>query len=247
MKSFTIFPAIDLKDGRVVRLRQGQADAVTVYSDDPAAVARRWQAGGGRYLHVVDLDGAFGGEPKNWESVRKILAAIKIPVELGGGLRTEQQIQSALDMGVTRCVIGTKACESPAFVHTLVKKFGERIVVGVDAHDGMVAVRGWTEKTSLVARDFVTQVAALGVKTIIFTDISTDGMMVGPNLNAMAQVADAAPSVDIIASGGISAEKDIAALKALGKNNLVGVIVGKALYEGKIDLRKMSVQTERSP
>jgi phosphoribosylformimino-5-aminoimidazole carboxamide ribotide isomerase len=150
-------------------------------------------------------------------------------------------------MGVTRCVIGTKACESPAFVHTLVKKFGERIVVGVDAHDGMVAVRGWTEKTSLVARDFVTQVAALGVKTIIFTDISTDGMMVGPNLNAMAQVADAAPSVDIIASGGISAEKDIAALKALGKNNLVGVIVGKALYEGKIDLRKMSVQTERSP
>jgi phosphoribosylformimino-5-aminoimidazole carboxamide ribotide isomerase len=240
MKSFTIFPAIDLKDGRVVRLRQGQADAVTVYSDDPAAMALRWQNEGGRYLHVVDLDGAFSGEPKNWESVRKILAAIKIPVELGGGLRTEQQIQSALDMGVTRCVVGTKACESPAFIQTLVKKFGERIVVGVDARDGMVAVRGWTEKTSLVARDFVMQIAKLGVKTIIYTDIATDGMMVGPNLKAMSEIANAAPSVDIIASGGVSAEKDISALKALGKKNLVGVIVGKALYEGKIDLRKFS-------
>lgn len=243
MKSFTIFPAIDLKDGRVVRLRQGQADAVTVYSDDPGAMALRWQNEGGRYLHIVDLDGAFGGEPKNWESVRKILAAIKIPVELGGGLRTEQQIQSALEMGVTRCVVGTKACESPAFVQALVKQFGERIVVGVDARDGMVAVRGWTEKTSLVARDFVTQIAELGVKTIIYTDIATDGMMTGPNLQAMAQIADAAlphGGMDIIASGGVSAEKDIAALKALGKKNLVGVIVGKALYEGKIDLRKFS-------
>ncbi len=243
MKSFTIFPAIDLKDGRVVRLRQGQKDAVTVYSEDPAAIALRWANDGARCLHVVDLDGAFDGKPKNWESVRKILAAVKIPVQLGGGLRTEQQIESALAMGVKRCVVGTKACESPAFVKTLVKKFGERIVVGVDALDGMVAVRGWTEKTSQVARDFVTQIAGLGVKTIIFTDISTDGMMIGPNLKAMAQIADAAlphGGMDIIASGGVSAEKDIAALKALGKKNLVGVIVGKALYEGKIDLKKMN-------
>src|SRR5439155_22445913 len=150
-KAFLIYPAIDLKGGRVVRLQQGRADAETVYSDDPAAVARRWEDEGARYFHVVDLDGAFGGEPRNWDSVKAILKAVQIPIQLGGGLRTRDTIKAALDMGVTRAVIGTKACESPEFVGTLVKEFGKRIVVGIDARDGFVAVKGWVEKSEWTA------------------------------------------------------------------------------------------------
>lgn len=236
--SFTVYPAIDLKDGKVVRLRQGLADAVTVYGDDPAAMARQWAEQGAQWLHLVDLDGAFTGTPRNWDSVQRILAAVKIPVQLGGGMRTREQIAAARAMGVTRCVVGTKACESPAFLGELAGEFGEHVAVGIDARDGFVAVKGWVEKTKLTALDFARQVNGLGIQHIIFTDVSTDGMLTGPSLGPTSAVC-AAVKCNVIASGGVSSAADIAALRTLaGKaTNLTGVIVGKALYDGRVDLR----------
>ena len=237
---FTIYPAIDLKNGQIVRLHQGRADATTVYCNDPAAGARRWSEQGAQWLHVVDLDGAFGGEPRNWESVRAILGAVKIPVQLGGGLRTRQQIADALAMGVKRVVVGTKACESPDFISTLVKEFGDRIAVGIDARDGFVAVKGWVEKTALAAVEFATQISRLGVGTIIFTDIATDGTLTGPNFKAVAAVCTAV-DCNVIASGGVAVAADVKQLRDLANAhpNLAGVIIGKALYDGRIDLRQL--------
>lgn len=240
MSDFVIYPAIDLKDGNVVRLHQGRADAQTTYGNNPGVMARRWAEQGGRWLHVVDLDGAFGGTPYNWDSVRTILAAVKIPVQLGGGLRTREQIADALAMGVSRCVVGTKACESPEFVVALVKEFGDRIAVGIDARDGFVAVKGWVEKTSLAAVDFARQISGLGVCTIIFTDIATDGALNGPNYAAVAGVCDAV-SCNIIASGGVSMAEDVRKLRELSVKhvNLAGVIIGKALYDGRVSLAEV--------
>jgi phosphoribosylformimino-5-aminoimidazole carboxamide ribotide isomerase len=237
---FLIYPAIDLKGGKVVRLQQGRADAVTVYSDDPAAIARRWEDEGARYLHVVDLDGAFDGEPRNWDSVKAILKAVQIPVQLGGGMRTRAQIEDAMKMGVTRAVIGTKACESPEFVRTLANDFGAHVVVGIDARDGFVAVKGWVERTEVSAVDFARQIDQLGVKHIIFTDIATDGTLTGPNYAAIRSVC-AAVKCFVIASGGVSALDDVRQLQSLTQEcpNLTGVIVGKALYEGRIDLKQL--------
>ena len=235
-----IYPAIDLKNGQVVRLHQGRAAATTVYGDDPAAGARRWAEQGAQWLHVVDLDGAFGGEPKNWDSVRAILSAVKIPVQLGGGLRTRQQIADALAMGVKRVVVGTKACESPVFIGTLVKEFGDRIAVGIDARDGFVAVRGWVEKTALPAVEFAGQISRLGVRTIIFTDIATDGTLTGPNFKAVSAVC-AAVDCNVIASGGVAVAADVVQLRELSRQqaNLAGVIIGKALYDGRVDLKSV--------
>jgi phosphoribosylformimino-5-aminoimidazole carboxamide ribotide isomerase len=241
-KPFLIYPAIDLKGGKVVRLQQGRADAVTVYSDDPSAVAKRWEDEGARFLHVVDLDGAFEGEPRNWDGVRAILRVIKIPIQLGGGLRTRQQIEDALQMGVARVVIGTKACESPEFLSALVRDFGNRIVVGVDARAGFVAVKGWTEKTQLSVVDFVQKIDRLGVANIIFTDVATDGMLAGPNYLAISSVC-AAVTCDVIASGGVAKLDDVRRLQRIAEKqpgkNLIGVIIGKALYDGRIDLRQL--------
>jgi phosphoribosylformimino-5-aminoimidazole carboxamide ribotide isomerase len=237
-KPFIIFPAIDLKAGRVVRLQQGRANAETVYGDDPAAVARRWESEGGRFLHVVDLDGAFDGVPRNWDSVKLILGAVKIPVELGGGLRTREQIAGALALGVNRVVIGTKACESPEFVAALVSEFGGRIVVGIDARDGFVVVKGWVEKSQWPAIEFAQKIDGLGVANIIFTDVSTDGMLAGPNYAAVTAVCSAV-KCNVIASGGVSQDGDVRQLLELAEShpNLAGVIVGKALYDGRIDLK----------
>jgi phosphoribosylformimino-5-aminoimidazole carboxamide ribotide isomerase len=239
-RPFLIFPAIDLKGGKVVRLQQGRSDATTIYSDDPAAVAKRWEDEGARYLHVVDLDGAFEGEPRNWEGVRAILRAVQIPIQLGGGLRRRSQVEEALQMGVTRVVLGTKACDSTDFVSALVEDFRTRIVVGIDARDGFVAVKGWTEQTKLTAIEFAQQVTRLGVQNIIFTDVSTDGMLSGPNYSAITSVCGAV-TCNVIASGGISGIEDIARLRHLAEHlpNLVGVIIGKALYDGRIDLKKL--------
>jgi phosphoribosylformimino-5-aminoimidazole carboxamide ribotide isomerase len=239
-RPFLIFPAIDLKGGKVVRLQQGRAEAVTVYSDDPGAVAKRWEDDGARYLHVVDLDGAFEGEPRNWDGVRAILRAVQIPIQLGGGLRRRAQVEEALQMGVTRVVLGTKACDSPDFVSALVQDFGKRIVVGIDARDGLVAVKGWTEKTKLAANEFAQQVTRLGVQSIIFTDVSTDGMLAGPNYSAITAVCGAV-TCNVIASGGIGSIDDVVQLQQLteGLPNLVGVIIGKALYDGRIDLKQL--------
>ena len=241
-RPFLIYPAIDLKDGKVVRLLQGQADAQTTYSDDPVAVARRWEDEGGRFLHVVDLDGAFDGTPRNWDSVRNILKAVQIPVQLGGGLRSRSQIEDAIAMGVTRCVVGTKACESPAFVEELAGAFGAHIAVGIDSRDGFVAVKGWTEKTKLTGVEFARQVGSLGVAHIIFTDVATDGMLTGPNYIAIAGVCDAV-NCFVIASGGVGTIGHVRRLRALSeqRDNLAGVIIGKALYDGRVDLKQLIV------
>lgn len=238
--SFLVYPAIDLKGGKVVRLQQGRADAETVYDTDPAAVARRWEEQGAQFLHVVDLDGAFSGHPTNHAGLEAILAAVKIPVQLGGGLRTRATVEATLKLGVQRVVIGTKACDSPEFVSSLVADFGSRIVVGIDARDGFVAVKGWVEKTQLLATEFAQQIDRLGVKHIIFTDVSTDGMLTGPNYFATVAICNAV-SCNIIASGGVGQLSDIHRLQRVAtevpRRNLVGVIVGKALYDGRVDLR----------
>ena len=233
-----ILPAIDLKDGKCVRLRQGRAEDVTVYSDDPVAQALTWLEQGAEQLHVVDLDGAFQGEPKHAEVIARIVQAIGIPVEVGGGLRTDAHIERLLQAGVARAIIGTRALDSLDSLASLVKRFGAAIAVGIDARDGFVQVKGWVETTGTRAVDLAKQAESVGVSTIIYTDTATDGMLGGPNLAAMAQMCRAV-SCRIIASGGVSAPEHVTALKALGCANLYGAIVGKALYDGKTTLAAM--------
>jgi len=233
-----ILPAIDLKDGKCVRLRQGKAEDVTVYSDDPVAQARTWLEQGAEQMHVVDLDGAFTGEPKHTEVIGRIVRALGIPVEVGGGLRTDAQVERLIDAGVARAIIGTRALENVDVLAALVKRFGEKIAVGIDARDGYVQVKGWVETTGMRAVDLAKRVEAVGVQTVIYTDTATDGMLGGPNLPAMEQMCRAV-SCRIIASGGVSAPEHVKALKALGCANLYGAIVGKALYDGKTTLAAM--------
>jgi len=231
-----IFPAIDIMDGKCVRLHQGRADTQTVYSDEPTEVACRWQADGAEYLHLVDLDGAFEGSMKNMESFREIVGAIDIPVELGGGIRDAEMVASVLDAGVARAIIGTRACDLD-FLRRLVSQFGDRVVVGIDAKDGMVSVRGWEEVTSLSALDFAGQVEDIGVKTIIYTDVARDGALSGPNLDAIEKMLDAV-RIDVIASGGVTTADDVQLLCKLASKGLTGVIIGKALYTGNIVLKE---------
>ncbi len=233
-----ILPAIDLKDGKCVRLRQGKAEDVTVYSDDPVVQARQWLAQGAEQLHVVDLDGAFQGAPRHTDVIAAIVRALGIPVEVGGGLRSDADIERLLGAGVARAIIGTRALESVAALERLVRRFGDKIAVGIDARDGFVQVKGWVETTGTRAVELAKQVEAAGVRTIIYTDTATDGMLGGPNLAALAQMCGAV-SCQIIASGGVSAPEHVTALKALGCANLYGAIVGKALYDGKTTLAAM--------
>jgi phosphoribosylformimino-5-aminoimidazole carboxamide ribotide isomerase len=227
-----LYPAIDLMNGQAVRLRQGRAEDKTVYSDDPAAVAREWAERGGDWLHVVDLDAAFSGEQSNLEIVKRIAGEIALPVQLGGGLRDEAAIERALAAGVARVVIGTRAAESPDFVARAVQRFGgDKIAVGIDARDGMVAVKGWTLTTGLSALDLARGAAEAGAAAIIYTDITTDGMLQGPNLAATAEVVRAVP-VGVIASGGVSSAADLVKLEQIG--GLAGAIIGRALFDGRI-------------
>ena len=230
-----LYPAIDLMNGQAVRLRQGRAEDKTVYSDDPAAVAREWAERGGDWLHVVDLDAAFSGEQSNLEIVKRIAGEIALPVQLGGGLRDEAAIERALAVGVARVVIGTRAAESPDFIARAVERFGgDKIAVGIDARDGMVAVKGWTLTTGLSALDLARGAAAAGAAAIIYTDITTDGMLQGPNLAATAEVVRAVP-VGVIASGGVSSAADLVKLEQIG--GLAGAIIGRALFDGRIQGR----------
>lgn len=233
-----ILPAIDLKDGKCVRLRQGRVAEMTVYSDDPAAQARIWAGQGAEQLHVVDLDGAFQGEPQHVEVIGKIVEAAAIPVEVGGGLRNEAHVELLLSVGVARVIIGTRALEDLSFVSGLTRRFGDRIAVGIDARDGFVQVRGWVETTAKRAVELARQVEESGVRTIIYTDTATDGMLGGPNLEAMREIC-AAVACRVIASGGVSAPEHVTALKALACENLYGAIVGKALYDRKTTLAAM--------
>ncbi len=231
-----ILPAIDIKDGRCVRLRQGKADDVTVYSDDPAEMARRWASEGGSYLHVVDLDGAFEGRPVNLDIIESIVSAVDMPVEVGGGLRTDEDVRKLLDVGVSRAIIGTRALSDSDGMKALVAEFGSRIAVGIDAKDGKVQVKGWVETTDTEAVDLAAELDALGVSTLIYTDTSRDGMLEGVNLEAVSRFCDAV-QCEVIASGGVTSRDDIVNLLGLGKQNLGGVIVGKALYDGRVELR----------
>ena len=236
-----ILPAIDLKGGKCVRLRQGRADEVTVYGDDPAAQARAWRDQGGRELHVVDLDGAFDGEPRHAEVIRRIIEAFGGPVEVGGGLRTPGALRAVIEAGATRAILGSAALESPAFLSEAVELYGDRIAVGIDARGGFVQTRGWVETTKVLATDLARAVASAGVKTIIYTDTATDGMLGGPNLTQMAAICDAAPGCAITASGGVSSVYDIENLKALERPNLRAAIVGTALYDGRATLKELNV------
>jgi phosphoribosylformimino-5-aminoimidazole carboxamide ribotide isomerase len=232
----TIYPAIDIKSGRCVRLTQGRADQETVYSANPADVAAEFVVAGSKWIHVVDLDGAFAGEPQNLSVVRSIVA-LGVQVQLGGGLRTRDSVERALGMGVSRVVIGTRAAESEAFVDELVQAFGAKIAVGIDAKNGQVAVKGWVATADLTAVALARRMDALGVATLIHTDIGTDGMLTGPNFAAQEAMLGAG-KFKVIASGGVSRREDIIALAKLAQRhaNLDGVIIGKALYEKRVEL-----------
>ncbi len=232
---FLIIPAIDLKGGRCVRLRQGLEHEETVYGADPVAMARHWAEAGAPLLHVVDLDGAFQGAPAHFDMVARIAQAIAIPVEVGGGIRTAEQVRAYLAAGVSRVILGTRACTDRAGIRALAAEFGPGLVVGIDARQGQVQIKGWKETTALRAVDLAAAMEQEGVRTLIVTDTTRDGMLQGVNTAAMDAVC-AAVGCTVVASGGVSSVADVRALRGLRRANLAGVIVGKALYDGAVTL-----------
>ena len=228
-----LYPAIDMKNGQCVRLRQGAFKDITIYSDAPEKVSAHWQEKGASFLHLVDLDGALAGYSVNEEVIRRIADTVSIPIEIGGGIRSKEAVERMLDLGVRRVIIGTKAAEHPEFLRDMVRTFGEEaIVAGVDAKDGMVAVEGWEKVSSLTASDLCLTMKEYGVRHIVYTDISRDGMLSGPNVEATRKLTEET-GLDIIASGGVSCMED---LKCLHEAGIRGAIIGKALYENRIDL-----------
>jgi len=238
MPSLTLYPAIDLKDGACVRLRRGVMDDATVYSDDPGAQARAWEAAGCAWLHVVDLNGAFAGRPVNESAVAAILAAAAIPVQLGGGIRDRAGIERWLAAGVRRVILGSIAAKNPALVREACRAYPGRVVVGIDARDGFVATEGWAETSSLSAVELAEKFEDAGAAAIVFTDIGRDGMLGGLNLDQTLALA-ARISTPVIASGGVGGMDDLVALKAAAaraeRGKIDGVIVGRALYDGRVD------------
>lgn len=230
-----IIPAIDLKDGKCVRLLQGKADAVTEYSDNPIEMAKKWQSLGARLIHIVDLDGAFTGAQKNIESIKEIRRAVSIDIEVGGGIRDMERIEMLLSLGINRVILGTVAIERPELVKEACKRFPQRIIAGIDARDGRVAIKGWVETTDIKATELAMRMEQQGVWGIIYTDISRDGMLSGPNIPAMREMVETV-HIPVIASGGVSSLEDIKRLKEI--KGLYGVITGKALYSGAIELRE---------
>ncbi len=232
-----IIPAIDLKEGKCVRLEQGLMDKATVYSDDPATTAKHWESQGAEILHVVDLDGAFAGVPKNLGAIKAIRAAIKIPIEAGGGIRDLETIETLVSIGINRIILGTAAIENPAFVQEACKKFPGRIIVGIDAKEGLVAIKGWAEVTKVRAIDLAKQMQEHGVIAVIYTDIKRDGMLSGPNVEATQALARAL-HIPVIASGGVHTMKDIERLLTVRHAGVSGVITGKAIYSGSLNLKE---------
>ena len=234
-----LYPAIDIKNGQCVRLRQGVFEDTTVYANEPFEVAKEFEADGAKFLHIVDLDGALRGTGANDEALKKIVENVSIPVEIGGGIRTMEDIEHRLSLGVTRVILGTKAVESPEFVKEAVEKFGaDKIVVGIDAKDGMVAIKGWETISNVDAVTLALSMKELGVTTIIYTDISKDGMLCGPNFAQTARLVEAT-GMDIVASGGVSCMNDLIELE---KINVEGAILGKAIYEKRVDLKEAAAR-----
>lgn len=236
----TIYPAIDIIDGKCVRLVQGDYSQKTTFSDSPLDVAKKWRSLGGEFIHLVDLDGAKSGDTPNFELVTRIAKALDIPVEIGGGIRNMETVDKYLQNGVFRVIIGTAAVKNPEFVREAVEKYDDRIAVGIDAKDGMAAISGWEDVSEAPALELAKQMQDYGVKSIIYTDIATDGMLGGPNIEAMREMKNNV-DIEIIASGGVSSIDDVRRLKETG---VEGAIIGKALYTGDIDL-KLAIEEGR--
>ena len=228
-----IYPAIDIRGGKCVRLTQGRYDDITIFSDDPVNMALQFQNAGAKYLHVVDLDGARG-DTDNRGIISRIAKELSIPVQTGGGIRTMADIEAVLEFGISRVILGTTAVKNPEMVNEAVKKYGSHIAVGIDAKDGFVAIEGWEKTSAVKAVEHAKNMESMGVQTIIYTDIATDGMLSGPNLFAMSEMIKKV-NMEVIASGGVSSLKDIRHLNEIGA---AGVIVGKAIYTGDVDLKK---------
>jgi len=233
-----IYPAIDIKDGKCVRLTQGKKDEETIYFQNPEDVALMWQEKGAKVLHIVDLDGAFDGVSKNLAQIKKIRSAVNIPIQVGGGIRSIESIKGLLDAGVDRVILGTKALQDKAMLKEAVDSYGDKVIVSIDAHNGYVAIDGWTKTSEVSAVDFAKEMETVGVKTVVYTDIARDGMLKGPNFEAITFLKERI-SIDIIASGGVSSQEDLTKLKEIG---VAGAIVGKALYEGRVDLEEIEVR-----
>jgi phosphoribosylformimino-5-aminoimidazole carboxamide ribotide isomerase len=230
-----IIPAVDIRGGMCVRLRQGRLDAETVFGDDPAAMGLKWQDAGAEWLHVVDLDGAFSGSPRNLDAIRRLRRALAIPLELGGGLRNLETIRTYAELGIDRLILGTVVLKDPDLAARACAEFPGRIAFGLDAKDGLLAVEGWTETSRRTAQEVVLELSSLQPAAFIYTDIARDGVKTGVNLEATRALAEAV-DIPVIASGGVSSLEDIKALLSLEKAGVVGVIVGRALYDGNLDL-----------
>ncbi len=232
-----IIPAIDIKEGRCVRLFQGRMESETVFSDNPAAMAKRWESEGAELIHVVDLDGAFKKHPQNLNSIKKIIDSVRAHVQVGGGIRNEKTIKMFLDLGAKRVIIGTEAAQNPKLVMDACKAFPGQIVVGIDSRDGRVAIEGWAKTTQINAVDLAKRFEDCGVAAINFTDIHRDGMQTGPNIDETRRLAEAV-SIPVVASGGVSTLEDIKNLLPLREVGVVGIITGRALYSGNLNLKE---------
>ncbi|KXH87091.1 1-(5-phosphoribosyl)-5-[(5-phosphoribosylamino)methylideneamino]imidazole-4-carboxamide isomerase [Sporosarcina sp. HYO08] len=230
-----LFPAIDIRGGKCVRLVQGDYNQEVIYNDSPTEMAKEWEKQGAEYIHVVDLDGAKTGNSLNKEAIRALVQAVSIPVQVGGGIRNMEIVDQHIEAGVRRVIIGTAAIQNQQFLKDAVNKYGDQIAVSIDARGGLVATDGWTETSDVKAVDLIQELAEIGVKTVIYTDILKDGMLQGPNFHEL-QVMNEATAIDIVASGGVTTEEDVAQLRKL---DMYGAIIGKALYEGKLSLEKL--------
>mgnify|MGYP003732127667 CR=1 FL=1 len=237
-KCFYVIPAVDIKDGCCVRLQQGKDEAVTLYDKDPVSVARKWAGAGACWLHVVDLDGAFKGQPVNENIIKQIVKTVPSNIEVGGGIRSNSDIEEMINIGVKRVIVGTQATEDLNQLAKMTKKYNEYLAVGIDALNGMVCIHGWKTVTNINAIELAKKVAGIGVRTIIYTDITRDGMLGGINLEAIASMCESV-SCEIIASGGVKSNTDVINLYKLPYKNLRGVIIGKALYERKVDINEL--------
>ncbi len=240
-----IIPAVDIKNGKCVRLLQGREDAETVFSDDPSAMAKRWETEGAEIIHVIDLDGAFKKSPQNLDSIGKIIRAINVPIQVGGGIRDRETMRMLLELGAGRVIIGTEAIRNPGLVKEACKEFPDRIIVGIDARNGLVAIEGWTETTQTKAVDLAREFEDCGVSAINFTDIHRDGMQTGPNVGETKKLAEAV-SIPVVASGGVSTIEDIENLLPLRRSGVTGVITGKALYAASLDLKEAIELTKQA-